>query len=299
MFSLVSLAGRANVTADQSNPGGNFLTSTPSQNETSVAVITGGASGMGLACAHRLGKKHALVIADNNAAGLETAAAELRAAGYVVTPVCMDVTEPEAVAGLADTARSLGRLAALVNAAGLSPSMADGRRIMEVNLLGTALIGRAFLPLAGPGTAAVFIASSAGHNAQYARRTDPALSNPLADGFWTALEADTATPEGAYSVSKRGVILYCEAVVSDWAARGARVATVSPGMIHTPMGALEFANQPLMQTMLDMTPIRRWGQADEIAAVVEFLLSDAASFLTGADVRVDGGATPLFRNLAA
>jgi NAD(P)-dependent dehydrogenase (short-subunit alcohol dehydrogenase family) len=270
--------------------------SDPMANETSVAVITG-SSGMGLACARRLGNRHRLVLADINAAGLEAAAAELRAAGCTVTPVQVDITRPDSVSHLAETARSLGRLGALVHAAGLSPTMADGRRIIEVNLVGTALVERAFLPLAEPGSAAVLIASTAGHTGPASRRGDPILSDPLAEDFWTRVAADTQEPADAYSLSKRGVILYCEAVAPEWGARGARIVTVSPGMIQTPMGEREFAAQPLMQNMLDMTPISRWGSAEEIAATVEFLLSDGASFITGTDIRVDGGVTPLFKKL--
>ena len=262
-----------------------------------IAVVTGGSSGMGLECARRLGVRHSLLLADINAAGLETAAAELRAGGCSVTPVTVDVTQPDSVAQLAETARSLGRLDALVHAAGLSPTMADGRRIMAVNLVGTALIERAFLELAEPGSAAVLIASTAGHTGPASWRSDPILTTPLEEDFWDLIAADIGDPVSAYSVSKRGVILYCEAVAPDWGARGARIVTVSPGMIETPMGAREFAAQPLMRNMLDMSPIPRWGRAEEIAATVEFLVSDGASFITGTDIRVDGGVTPLFRKL--
>jgi len=262
-----------------------------------IAVVTGGASGMGLECARRLGARHRLVLADRNQAGLEAAAAALSADGCVVTPVVTDITGPDSVGRLAETARSLGRMDALVHAAGLSPTMADGRRIMAVNLVGTALVERAFLALAGPGAAAVLIASTAGHTGPASKRSDPILTTPLAADFWKQMAADIADPVNAYSLSKRGVILYCEGVAADWGARGARIVTVSPGMIDTPMSAREFAAQPLMQNMLDMSPIPRWGRAEEIAATVEFLVSDGASFITGTDIRVDGGVTPQFSKL--
>jgi len=262
-----------------------------------IAVVTGGSSGMGLECARRLGPRHRLVLADINAAGLDAAAAELTAAGCAVTPVTVDVTDPESVARLAETARSLGPLDALVHAAGLSPTMADGRRIMAVNLVGTALIERAFLPLTQPGSAAVLIASTAGHTGPAAKRDDPFLAAPLAEDFWDRIAPDIADPISAYSVSKRAVIIYCEAVAPEWGARGARIVSISPGMIDTPMSTREFAAQPLMRNMLDMSPIPRFGRAAEIAATAEFLLSDGAAFITGTDIRVDGGVTPLFRKL--
>jgi NAD(P)-dependent dehydrogenase (short-subunit alcohol dehydrogenase family) len=274
------------------------LTDTPTLNAGSIAVVTGGSSGMGLACAYRLGRRHALVLADINRTGLEAATAELRAAGCSVTPIAVDITQPDSVSNLAETTRSLGRFDVLVHAAGLSPNMAGGRRILEVNLVGTALVERAFLPLAGAHTAAVLIASTAGHMGSFAERNEAALRNPLGKDFWAHVAQALESPESAYSLSKRGVILYCEAVAPEWGARGARITTVSPGMIKTPMGELEFANQPLMKNMLEMTPIQRWGGADEIAAAVEFLVSEGASFITGTDLRVDGGITPRFKNLA-
>ncbi len=267
--------------------------------ENSVAVITGGSSGMGLACAYRLGRRHRLLIADISAARLERAAAALRDAGCFLATAVVDVTNRAQVTELAATARSMGRLGALVHAAGLSPSMAEGRRILDVNLRGTALVERAFLPLAEAGTAAVLVASTAGHNEPYASRNDATLKTPLAKDFFTILGADIKNPEAAYSVSKRGVILYCEAVAREWGAAGARINSVSPGMVDTAMGQLEFAHQPLMKTMLEMTPLKRWGQAEDIAAAIEFLLSKEASFITGTDLRIDGGITPLFKNMVA
>lgn len=266
-------------------------------NKDSIAVITGGSSGMGLACAHRLGKRHALVLADINEASLSIAAQELEAAGYFVTPQLVDVTKPESVEKLAETVSSLGRFDALIHSAGLSPTMSDWRRIIEVNLVGTALVERAFLPLASEGTAAVLIASMTAHTKTAIKRNDPVLTRPLADDFWPAMEADPDAPAQGYMLSKRGVLLYCEAVAPEWGARGARIVSLSPGIIETPMGQREFEQQPTMARMVGMSPINRWGRADEIAATAEFLVSAGASFITGTDVRVDGGAIPVMNKM--
>jgi NAD(P)-dependent dehydrogenase (short-subunit alcohol dehydrogenase family) len=267
------------------------VTDSKTSEAASVAVITGGASGIGLACGYKLGADHHLVLVDVNAELLNTAATALRAAGHTVTTVVTDITSPEQVEALAQTVQKLGRFAVLVHAAGLSPTMADGRRILEVNLYGTGLITNAFLPLACPGSVAVLIASSAGHMVGFTERSDPAMRDPLAADFRTALHADTETPERAYSASKRGVIVHAQAQAGAWGAKGARIVTISPGMIETPMGAQEFAKQPMMQTLLSMSPIQRQGKAEEIAGVAAFLASDAAAFITGTDFLVDGGIT--------
>ncbi len=271
----------------------------PKPNKDSIAVITGGCGGMGLACARRLGRHHALVLADISADRLGPATEQLTSAGYHVASVVMDVSDTNAVADLTEKTRSLGRLDILVHTAGLSPSMAEPRRVLEVNLVGTALIERAFLPLATAGTAAILIASSAGHTSPFGTELDAITRHPTARDFFERIMPLVKSGSDAYFVSKRGVIDYCEAVAPEWAKRGARIVTISPGMIDTPMNELEFAHQPLMKTMLDMTPITRFGDPDEIAAAVEFLASRDAGFITGTDLRIDGGVTPLFKGMAS
>lgn len=263
----------------------------------SVAVITGGCGGMGIACARRLGQRHKLILADIDADRLDTTARNLREAGYNVVTVAGDLMDPTVIATLAGTAKSLGPLGALVHTAGLSPTMADGRRVLEFNIVATARIERAFLPLAGPGTAAVLIASNAGHMARFGDRHDSILKDPLASDFWDRLAGDAASSENAYIISKRGVIRYAAQVAGDWGARGARIVSVSPGTIATPMGKQEYDKQPLMKPMLEMTPIKRWGDPDDIAAAVEFLCSENAAYITGTDLRVDGGITAVLQNL--
>jgi NAD(P)-dependent dehydrogenase (short-subunit alcohol dehydrogenase family) len=183
--------------------------------------------------------------------------------------------------------------------------MADWRRIMNVDLRGSALILQAFGSLAGASSVAVCFASIAAH--LMAATGDPVIDSiidePLADDFLDRLESlndgritDTG---GAYGWAKRGVqrLVTREAVA--WGRKGARVCSVSPGMIDTPQGQQEFAAQPMMAFMLEHTPLGRLGQPDEIAAVVAFLVSEEASFLSGTDVVVDGAVVAGLRGLDA
>jgi NAD(P)-dependent dehydrogenase (short-subunit alcohol dehydrogenase family) len=202
-----------------------------------------------------------------------------------------DVTDPVAVGRLVEEVRSLGPFRALVHAAGLSPTMADPARIVEVNLLGTVRLLDAFEPLVTSGSAAVCFSSSAGHIPL--ELLGPELSalirDPRAEGFLERAAALLNDPGLAYSWSKKGVQLEAAKAAVVWGRRaGGRVVSVSPGLIDTPMGRREFEHQPIMKSMLDNTPLHRFGAANEVAAVVAFLLSEQASFVSGIDVLVDG-----------
>ena len=258
-----------------------------------VSVVTGGSGGMGIACARLLARQGAVIIADLKERELDAAAAELRKAGHDVTPVLCDVSSADSVAALAQKAAAAGQVQALVHTAGLSPTMADWRRIMSVNLVGSALIEQAFAPLMAPGGGAVLIASMAGHTAPNGAAASTVLDNPLRSDLLTELEkvAGPIDPGSSYGLSKQGVIQLCQRVTPAWAKRGARINSISPGLIDTGMGKLEFANQPMMAMMLEKTPVGRWGTAEEIAEVAVFLCSPAASFVTGIDILVDGGMT--------
>jgi NAD(P)-dependent dehydrogenase (short-subunit alcohol dehydrogenase family) len=257
-----------------------------------ISVVTGGSGGMGIECARLLARDGPVIIADVKERELEAAAAQLRGAGHDVATVVCDVSDAQSVTALAHTAAS-GQVQALVHTAGLSPTMADGRRIMNVNLIGSALIEQAFAPLMAPGGGAVFIASMAGHTAANGAACAAVLDQPLAPDLINQLEAIAGPidPGSAYGLSKQGVIQLCQRVTPQWAKRGARINSISPGLIDTGMGKLEFANQPMMAMMLERTPLGRWGTAAEIAEVAVFLCSPRASFVTGIDILVDGGMT--------
>jgi NAD(P)-dependent dehydrogenase (short-subunit alcohol dehydrogenase family) len=258
-----------------------------------VSVITGGSGGMGIECARLLATEGPIIIADIKERELEAAAAQLRQAGHDVALALCDVSDADSVAALAQQAAAAGQVQALIHTAGLSPTMADGRRIMNVNLIGSALIEQAFAPLMAPGGGAAFIASMAGHTAANGAAAAAVLDKPLAPDFINQLETIVGPidPGAAYGLSKQGVIQLCQRVAPAWAKRGARINSISPGLIDTGMGKLEFANQPMMAMMLERTPLGRWGTPAEIAEAAVFLCSPKASFVTGTDILVDGGMT--------
>ncbi|MBQ0140046.1 MAG: SDR family oxidoreductase [Kurthia sp.] len=256
-----------------------------------VYVITGGSGGMGKATAELVGKYGTVLLADVSEERLIQTKEELEAKGLSdIHYQTVDITSKENLASLAAKTAELGTLKGLVHTAGLSPTMADSKRITEVNLVGTGLVLDAFLPLATEKTAVVCVSSMSGYMAPRQGPYIDVLKNPLADNTIDAMENFAqGNPGAAYSLSKLGVQLIVEDQAWTWGQKGARLNSLSPGTINTPMGRQEAAQQAEMQKMLDITPLQREGEASEIATAIEFLLSDAASYITGIDLRVDGG----------
>ena len=169
--------------------------------------------------------------------------------------------------------------------------MADARRILQVNLIGTELILAGFEELVGPGAAAVCITSMAGYLPPQVLEgeLEELISDPLAPDFLDRATTVAADSGFAYGLSKAGAMRAAGRAAVRWGHRGGRVNSVAPGLIDTPMGQLELENQPYMREMLGYAPPGRLGDPTEIAAVCAFLVSDAASFVSGIDVLVDGG----------
>ncbi len=259
--------------------------------EKQVYVITGGSGGMGKATAELVGKKGIVLLADVSNERLIQTKEELATKGITDVHIqTVDITSRENVEALAEKAAELGTLKGLVHTAGLSPTMADSRRITEVNLVGTGIVLEAFLPYATEGTAVVCISSMSGYMPPRQGPYMDVLKQPLAENVVETMEQFAqGNPGAAYSLSKLGVQLIVEEQAWTWGEKGARITSLSPGTINTPMGRQEASKQAEMKKMLEITPLRREGEAKEIATAVEFLLSDAASYITGIDLRVDGG----------
>jgi NAD(P)-dependent dehydrogenase (short-subunit alcohol dehydrogenase family) len=266
---------------------------------------------MGQACARALGQHYDLVLTDITPERLEQFAVQLDTEGHtVVIAHSGDIADHDVVDALVRKARQAGELKVVVHTAGLSPTLASWDLILAANVSGTANLLRALeAEQKADGLVAVLITSMAAHMAPADQELDALLDAPTTPDLIAAAEpllrrhADPDDPRGlggaAYGFSKSANKRWCEQRCIPWARLGRRIVSVSPGTMKTPMGLKEAKENPSAKAVVDATPMGRWGTVLDIASAVAFLVSDQASFITGTDLRVDGGVTPAFKQRAA
>ena len=266
-----------------------------------VTVIVG-AGGMGETIARRIGAGTKLVVADFNDELLSRLQTELAGDGFDVTTQKVDVSSRESVAALADAAAALGPVTTVIHTAGLSPTQAPTPAILAVDLLGVAISLEEFARVIAPGGAGVVIASMAGTMAagRFPAEMETALALTPTDQLLALpflAEGAVLNPGIAYSIAKRANQLRVQTASVAWGERGARINSISPGVISTPMGQLELASESgaNMRAMVDASATGRLGTPSDIAAAAEFLVSPNASFVTGTDLLVDGGVVAAIR----
>ncbi len=268
---------------------------------TSDVIVIIGAGGIGQAIARRQGFGKIVLLADSNSAVLDEAAKALTHASYRVEVQAVDVTSRGAVRALADKAASLGAVRQVVNSAGLSPNMASPEKVLEVDLYGVALVLEEFERVIAPGGCGIVISSMAGHmpaplpaDQEHALAFTP-TEELLALPFLQPGEVRDSMQ--AYGIAKKANHLRAQSASLSWGEKGARVNSISPGIIATPLAMHEFASEsgPIYQAMIAASPAKRMASADEVASVAAFLLGPEASFITGSDILMDGGVVPAMR----
>ncbi|MGW4972459.1 SDR family oxidoreductase [Streptomyces albidoflavus] len=264
-------------------------------------VVVIGVGGMGEAIARRQGPGNRLLLADFDEATLAAVAERLRGQGHEVVTQAVDVSSASSVTALAEAAAGLGPVTQVVHTAGLSPVQASPAAVLRVDLLGTALVVEEFGHVVAPGGAGVVIASMAGHmlRTPLSAEQESALAHTPAGELLRLPFADPeALGQGAYGLAKYGNRLRVQAASAAWGARGARINSVSPGVIATPMGQQELdgASGRTMRAMVAASGTGRLGTPEDIAEAAAFLLGPGASFITGNDLLVDGGVVAALRS---
>ena len=260
-------------------------------------VVVVGPGQIGQAIARRVSVGKHVLLADRSEANAKAAAEILGNAGYEVSTATVDVSSRDAVEKLAADASKLGSIDGLVHAAGVSPSQAPIEAILKVDLYGTAMLLEVFGGVIAEGGSGVVIASQSGHRLpplpveqSKALATTPVEELLKLDFLQPGQVKDTLH---AYQLAKRGNALRVMAEAVRWGKRGARLNTISPGIIITPLAKDELTGPrgEGYRRMIDLSPAKRPGTPDEVANVAALLMGPDGGFISGSDFLIDGGVT--------
>ena len=268
--------------------------------ENKNVIVLIGAGSIGQAIVRRIGVEKHIILADLRKENADSAAKVLSDAGFKVSTAIVDVSSRQSVHALVEAATAIGAITGVIHAAGVSPSQAPPATILKVDLYGTAVVLEEFGNVIAPGGSCVVIASQSGHRLpSLTLEQDKLLATTPADQLLELpmLKPDQITdPLQAYQVSKRANSLRvkCEAV--RWGKRGARVNTISPGIIITPLANDELAGPrgDGYRRMINLCPAGRAGTPDEVGTVGALLMGPEGGFITGSDFLMDGGVTSAY-----
>lgn len=264
-------------------------------------MVVVGAGFIGQAIARRVGTGKHLLLANLTEQASAEAAETLANAGFEVSAMAVDISSRSSVQSLVDKAASLGAITGLVHAAGVSPSQAPIETILKVDLYGTALLLELFGNVMERGGSGVVISSQSGHRLPALTPEQDRLlaTTPTEDLLQLEmLQPDQVTDTlHAYQLSKRGNALRVMAEAVRWGQRGARINTISPGIIITPLARDEL-NGPRgagYRRMIETCAVGRAGTPDEVGNVAALLMGPDGGFITGSDFLMDGGVTAAYR----
>jgi NAD(P)-dependent dehydrogenase (short-subunit alcohol dehydrogenase family) len=266
---------------------------------TDVIVVIGAGS-IGQAIARRVSAGKHVLLADLNQQNADAAAKVLNDAGFEVSTAIVDVSSRESVHALIQAATALGDVTGVIHAAGVSPTQASPATILKVDLYGTALVLEEFGNVIARGGSCVVIASQSGHRLPaLTAEQNAALATTPADELLTLpmLQPDQVRDSlHAYQISKRGNSLRVMAEAVRWGKRGARVNTISPGIIFTPLARDELSGPrgEGYRRMIEVSAAGRGGTPDEVGTVGALLMGPDGGFITGSDFLMDGGVTAAY-----
>ena len=262
-----------------------------------ITVIIG-AGGIGQAIARRIGNGRHILVANHTQASADAAAQVMENAGFETTAMQADISSRAAIQAVVEKAKSLGPIKAVVQAAGVSPSQAPIEAILKVDLYGTAVVLEEFGKVIAEGGSGVVISSQSGYRMPALTAAQDALlaTTPAEELLRLDFVKNVESTLHAYQMSKRCNSLRVRGEAVNWAKRGARVNSISPGIIVTPLAHDELHGEraDFYQAMLKKMPAGRAGTPDEVAALAALIMGPEGGFITGSDILIDGGATANF-----
>ncbi|MDB5024431.1 MAG: short-chain dehydrogenase [Mucilaginibacter sp.] len=263
-------------------------------------IVVIGAGSIGQAISRRVSAGKHILLADVRQDNAEAAAKVLSEAGFEVSTATVDISSRESIHALVKLATSIGSIMGLIQAAGVSPSQASPSTILHVDLYGNAVILEEFGEVIASGGSGVVIASQSGHRLPaLTPEQNKALATTPTDQL---LSLDFLQPDyvkdslHAYQLSKRGNSLRVMAEAVRWGKRGARINTISPGIIITPLAKDELSGPrgEGYRRMIDISAVGRAGTPDEVGNVGALLMGADGAFITGSDFLMDGGVTAAY-----